>query len=274
MTALKDYHGKDASRLRDKKLFLFDMDGTVYLGDNLFDGVPELLEKIEASGGKFVFITNNSSKSTADYVKKMRRLGLNDITEEHFFTSAQAAVALMREKHPNDLIYLQGTKSFERECKSGGLSITTEFSEAIGAVLVGFDPECTGEKTTTTCKVLTKLDVPYYATNPDWVCPTEFGYIPDCGSMCQGYGRATGKTPIFIGKPQPTMILTVMQKFGIAPEATVVIGDRLYTDIASGNNAAVDTVCVLSGEVKIEEAEKACGAEKPTFVFSSVKNLL
>lgn len=274
MSTFKDYYGNDASRLLNKKLFLFDMDGTVYLGDNLFDGVPELLKKIEDSGGRFVFITNNSSKSTVDYVKKMHRLGLQDITEEHFFTSAQAAVSLMQEKHSDDLIYFQGTQSFERECKNGGLSITTEFSESIGAVLVGFDPEFTGEKVITTCEVLTKLDVPYYATNPDWVCPVEFGYIPDCGSMCQSYERATGKTPIFIGKPKPTMIFEAMKKFGIAAEDTVVIGDRLYTDIASGNNAAVDTVCVLSGEVKIEEIDNARGVEKPTFVLRSVKDLL
>lgn len=274
MSVIKDYYGKDTSKLATKKLFLFDMDGTVYLGDNLFDGVPELLKKIESSGGRFVFITNNSSKSTVDYVKKMHRLGLPDINEEHFFTSAQAAVILMKEKHSEDLIYFQGTQSFERECIEGGLLITKEFSESIGAVLVGFDPEFTGEKVITTCEVLTKLDVPYYATNPDWVCPVEFGYIPDCGSMCQSYERATGKTPTFIGKPKPTMIFKAMQKFGVSSEDTVVIGDRLYTDIASGNNAEVDTICVLSGEVKIDEIDKAQGVEKPTFVLNSVKDLL
>lgn len=274
MSMLKDYYGKDASRLKDKKLFLFDMDGTVYLGDNLFDGVPELLDRIEKDGGKYVFITNNSSKSVNDYVKKMHRLGLEKVTEENFFTSAQAAVILMKEKHADDLIYFQGTKSFEKECVDNGLNITTEFSQEIGAVLVGFDPEFTGEKVITTCEVLTKLNVPYYATNPDWVCPVEFGYIPDCGSMCQSYERATGKKPFFIGKPLPTMVQAAMKKFGMTKQDTVVVGDRLYTDIASGNNALVDTVCVLSGEVKIDEINRAEGVEKPTFVLESVKDLI
>ena len=95
---MKDYYGKDATRLKDKKLFLFDMDGTIYLGDNLFEGVPELLQKIENKGGRYVFITNNASKSVSDYVAKLHRLGLTKVTEEHFFTSAQAMLMLLKEK--------------------------------------------------------------------------------------------------------------------------------------------------------------------------------
>ena len=269
-----DYYKKDASALLDKKLYLLDMDGTVYLGENLFEGVPELLQKIENNGGRYVFITNNASKSVADYVKKMHRLGVENITEEHFFTSAQAAVALMKEKHADELIYLQGTKSFEEECRNNGLKITTEYTDGAGAILVGFDTEITGEKVATTCKMLTKHDLPYYATNPDWVCPVEFGYIPDCGSMCRSYERATGKKPVFIGKPQPKMIFAAMKKFGVVAEDTVVICDRLYTDVASGNNAGVDTVCVLSGEATVADVEKAQGAEKPTFVLNHVNCLL
>ena len=123
--------------------------------------------------------------------------------------------------------------------------------------------------------MLTKNNqVSYYATNPDWVCPVEFGYIPDCGSMCQSYYRATGKMPQFIGKPQPTMVYSAMKKFGFSKEQTVVIGDRLYTDIASGNNAGVTTVCVLSGEVNLTDVNNASGAEVPDFVFNSVKDLV
>ena len=271
---MKDYYGVDATRLKDKKLFLFDMDGTIYLGDNLFEGVPEMLQKIENNGGRYVFITNNASKSVTDYVAKLHRLGLKNITEEHFFTSAQAMLILLKEKHSNDLIYLQGTKSLVDEYKASGLHITTEYSDDAGAIVVAFDPEFTGEKVYTTSKMLTLHDLPYYATNPDWVCPVEFGYIPDCGSMCQSYERATGKRPIFIGKPQPTMIFEAMKKFNAKPEETVVFGDRLYTDIASGNNAGVDTVCVLSGEVTLEEVEKAQGVERPTFLFNHVKDVV
>lgn len=271
---MKDRFGKNADALKNKKLYLFDMDGTVYLDETLFDGVPELLSAIEKKGGRYVFITNNSSRSVDDYVAKMHRLGLNNIAEEHFLTSGQAAFDLLKEKFGDKLIYIQATKSLVSEYRRLGLNVTEEYTENASAVLVGFDPEFTGRKVYNTCKMLTKFDIPYYATNPDWVCPVEFGYIPDCGSMCRSIERATGKKPVFIGKPEPVMVFTAMKKFGFTKEETVVVGDRLYTDIASGNNAGVDTVCVLSGEVTLSDIEKATGNEAPVFVLDSVKDLI
>ncbi len=268
---VKDYFGKDCSNLEDKKLYLFDMDGTIYLENNLFDGVKELLDNIVSKGGKYVFITNNSSKSVVDYVSKLEKMGLN-VTKENFFTSTQATVELLKLNYPNKLIYAQGTQSFIKELKNSGIKVTESFDDNASVILVGFDPELTGEKLRNTCKMLTMLDLPYYATNPDWVCPVDFGYIPDCGSMCFGIEKATGKTPIFIGKPQPTMINIVMQKFGVEKSDTVVIGDRLYTDISSGVNAGVDTVMVLSGEATLKDYEES--QVKPTFVLNSVKEML
>ncbi|MBQ8685152.1 MAG: HAD-IIA family hydrolase [Clostridia bacterium] len=271
---MKDYFGRNADGLKTKKLYLFDMDGTIYRENDLFDGVTELLEKIKAEGGRFAFITNNPSKSVKDYIKKLNRLGINGINGDNFFTSAQAAVMIMKEKFRDRLIYAQGTKSFIKELKASGLSVTQKFTTEIAAVLVAFDPEITGKKLRTTCEVLTKLDVPYYATNPDWVCPVDFGSIPDCGSMCVGIEYATGKKPVFIGKPEPTMIFELMKKFKYSKEETVVVGDRLYTDIASGVNAGVDTVCVLSGEATLADIERAGEKDTPTFVLNGVKNFL
>jgi HAD superfamily hydrolase (TIGR01450 family) len=270
---MKDVLGRDATRLKDKKLYLLDMDGTIYLGNILYKDTPAFLKGIDDKGARYVFITNNASKSVVDYVKKLHNLGLTHITEEHFLTSADVAFDLMKEKFGNKLIYVQGTNSLVTDYKKKGLNITTEYNKDAKAILVGFDPEFTGEKVITTCKMLTELDVPYYATNPDWVCPVEFGYIPDCGSMCQSYERATGKKPYFIGKPRPEMVLHAMKKFGVSKEDTVVIGDRLYTDVASGNNAGVDSVCVLSGEVTYEETIKAEGSEKPTFILNGIGDI-
>ncbi len=267
----KDYFGKDYSKLLDKKLYLFDMDGTIYLENSLFDGVKELLSQIENQGGKYVFITNNSSKSVFDYVNKLAGMGLK-VTKENFFTSTQATVELLKQNYLNQLVYAQGTRSFIKELRDNGINVTTDFDSSVGVILVGFDSELTGEKLRTTCKMLTELNVPYYATNPDWVCPVDFGYIPDCGSMCFGIEKATGKMPEFIGKPQPTMINIVMQKFGYNKEDTVVLGDRLYTDIASGVNAGVDTVMVLSGEANMDDYNKS--DVKPSFVLNSVKELV
>lgn len=268
---IKDYFGKDCSRLANKKLYLFDMDGTIYLENSLFGGVKELLSNIELNCGKYVFITNNSSKSVIDYVQKLKKMGL-DVETENFFTSTQATIVMIKDKYPNRLIYAQGTKSFIKELKESGIIVTEEFDEKIDVVVVGFDNELTSEKLRTTCKVLTKLDVPYYATNPDWVCPVDFGFVPDCGSMCFGIEKATRKMPEFIGKPQPTMINIVCNKFGVAKEDTVVVGDRIYTDIASGVNAGVDTVMVLSGEATLNDYEKS--EIKPTFVLNSAKDML
>ena len=268
---MKDIFGKECKALQEKKLYLLDMDGTVYLDEILFHGVAEFLQKIEENGGRYVFITNNASRSVKDYVAKMHRLGLKNITDEHFYTSVQASCKLLKEKHANDLVYAQGTASMLEELAVQGIKVTRKFEEGIGAAIVGYDPEITGEKLYQTCKVLTKKpSVPYYATNPDWVCPVDFGYVPDCGSMCQGIFRATGREPIYIGKPEPTMVECAMKKYGATKSETVVIGDRLYTDIASGNNAGVDTVCVLSGEVTLDEIKEAKGKEVPTYVLSGV----
>lgn len=262
---MKDYFGKNADALKTKKLFLFDMDGTVYLENTLFDGVKDLLYNILSAGGTYVFITNNSSKSVNDYVQKMQKLGVA-ATCDNFFTSTQAAVLLLKEKIGDGLIYAQGTQSFIQELRGGGLFVTENYDENAQAILVGFDSELTAEKMRATSKMLTRCDVPYYATNPDWVCPVDFGYVPDCGSMCFGYEKATGKKPQFIGKPEPLMIECAMRKFGVTREQTVVLGDRLYTDIASGINAGVDTVCVLSGEATLKDIEES--DIKPAYVLA------
>ena len=266
----KDVLGKDCSNLKNKKLYLFDMDGTIYLDNKLFDGVIELMREITEKGGKYVFITNNSSCSVKDRVKKLHGMGI-EVDDDNFFTSTQASCLLLKKEFGNELIYAQGTKSFIKELKKSGLNVTTKYDQKAKAVLVGYDTELTSEKLKTTCKML-KNDVKYYATNPDWVCPVEFGYVPDCGSMCFGIEKATGKSPKFIGKPQPDMIYSAMDKNGFNKDQTLVIGDRIYTDIASGYNAGVDTLLVLSGEATMKDYEES--QIKPTFVLNSVKDLL
>lgn len=268
---LTDKYGKNAECLREKTLFLFDMDGTIYEEDRLFEGTKPLLASIRRRGARSVFITNNSSRSVEDYVKKVRGMGIDADTDD-FFTSVQATVLLLKKEYPGVLVYAQGTVSMLKELRDSGIRVTDKCDPDIGLVLVGFDTELTFEKLRTTCELLTKRDLPFYACNPDLVCPCSFGFVPDCGSMCVGIYNATGKTPIYIGKPEKTMIEVVRQKFGCTTEETVVIGDRLYTDIRSGNNAGVTTVCVLSGEAT--EADIANGCDKPTFVFDSVADFI
>ncbi len=266
---LRDYFGKDCSVLLSKKLWLFDMDGTIYMGSQVFDGTLALLERLAMRGARRVFITNNSSKNVGDYVAKLNHMGIA-ATSDDFFTSIEATALYLAEHHPNERVYVQGTQSLVSELSRLGIDVTEEEDAAASVVLIGFDTELTTEKLRRTCRML-KGDVAYLGCNPDLVCPTEYGYEPDCGSMAIGLQNATGKFPHFIGKPEPTMVNIVRKKYGIAAQDTVVIGDRLYTDIASGIHAGVDTICVLSGEATLDDI--ATSEFCPTWVIENVATL-
>lgn len=263
---MRDYFAKDCNSLLEKRLWLLDMDGTVYIGDRLFSGIKELLQELKRRNKQIVFITNNSSRGKEDYVKKLRRLGV-EVNKDDFYTSVDATVEVLKREQNGKTVYVQGTKSFIKELKNKGIKVVTKEREEIDCVVVGFDTELTHEKLLTTCKVL-KKDLPYYATNPDWVCPTEFGYVPDCGSMCYGIEKATGRKPKFIGKPNPFIVLEAIKKFGATMEETVVVGDRIYTDIMAGINAKVQTLLVLSGESTVNDYERS--EDKPDFVLENL----
>lgn len=264
-----DVWGNSVSDLMDKKLFLFDMDGTIYEEENVFDGTLDLLRLIEEIGGRYVFITNNSSKSVVDYIEKVKRLGIKaDI--DNFFTSSQATVLYLKKNYPGKKVYCQGTKSLVQELSASNIYVTEETEKDVDVVVVGFDTELTSLKLRKTCELLQK-NIPFIATNPDLRCPVNFGFIPDCGSICNMIKAATDKEPVYIGKPEPTMVDIVREKFGYSAVETVVIGDRLYTDIATGLNAGVMAVCVLTGEATKEDIQS--GDIKPTLTFKSVREI-
>lgn len=265
-----DHFGRDLSRLKGKRLFLLDMDGTIYNEDKLFDKVIELTDHIRSIGGHYVFITNNSSKSVVEYINKINRLGIG-ADADNFFTSTQATAHYIKKNHAGKKVYCQGTRSMVAELNDLDIDTTENEDESADIVLVGFDTELTTEKIRKTCSVLMTKEVVFLATNPDLRCPASFGFVPDCGSICQMIENATEKTPIFIGKPEATMVELVREKYGFSAEETVVVGDRLYTDIATGINAGVDTVCVLTGEAKPDDIKN--GSIKPAYTIESVKEL-
>lgn len=264
-----DYTGKSADKLKEKTLYLLDMDGTIYNENQIFDGTLEFLEEIKRRGGQYVFITNNSSKSVEDYVQKVQAMGI-EAEYENFYTSSQATAMYLKENYPNQVVYCMGTKSLIKELREAGIEVVTEVDERASVVLLGFDTENTSEKIRNTCIMLGR-DVAYLATNPDLVCPVSFGYIPDCGSMSIMLKNATGKEPFFIGKPEPIMVNCVLKQLNCKRENAVIVGDRLYTDIKTGENAKVDTICVLSGEASMEDILQ--GEVKPTYIFKSVKEI-
>lgn len=240
--------------LKQKKLFLLDMDGTIYLGDTLFDGTKDFLRAVRERGGKYLFVTNNSSRSITAYVDRLRGMGI-DATADDFLTSVDALIWYMRGKYDGALMYAFGTRTFRQQLSEAGFHVTDKLEDGISLLVCGFDTELTFQKLEDAC-ILLGRGVDFVATNPDWVCPTSYGSVPDCGSVCEMLFRATGRRPKFIGKPEPEMALLSMERWGFSPEETVLIGDRIYTDIACGVNAGIDTAFVLSGEGVPEDIEK------------------
>ncbi|MCI6567630.1 HAD-IIA family hydrolase [Dysosmobacter sp. HCP28S3_G4] len=240
--------------LKQKKLFLLDMDGTIYLGDTLFDGTKDFLRAVRERGGKYLFVTNNSSRSVTAYVDRLRGMGI-DATADDFLTSVDALIWYMRGKYDGALMYAFGTRTFRQQLSEAGFHVTDKLEDGISLLVCGFDTELTFQKLEDAC-ILLGRGVDFVATNPDWVCPTSYGSVPDCGSVCEMLFRATGRRPKFIGKPEPEMALLSMERWGFSPEETVLIGDRIYTDIACGVNAGIDTAFVLSGEGVPEDIEK------------------
>ena len=247
------------------KLYLFDMDGTLYLGDRLYDFTIELLDMIKKTGGTYLFMTNNSSKSVDAYVKKLEKFGFY-ATKDDFMTSSQATAYYLHKYHEGKKLYVCGTESLKEELRLEGFSVTSNLDE-VECIVMGFDTELTFQKLhDVSYLLLTQPDLPYIATNPDLVCPTEFGSVPDCGSVCIGIKNATGKEPIVIGKPSPLMPQLAMDKLGICQEEACVVGDRIYTDIKSGLNAGITGILVMSGETTPEIL--AASEDKPHLVLS------
>ncbi len=253
------------------KLYLFDMDGTLYLGNRLYDFTTQLLQQIRRTGGKYLFITNNSSKSVADYVKKLEKFGIA-ATREDFMTSSQATAYYLHKYHEGQRLYVGGTESLKEELRSEGFTVTTDLGE-VDCIVMGFDTELTFQKLhDVSYLLLTRPELPYIATNPDLVCPTEFGSVPDCGSVCGMIYNVTGKKPVVIGKPSPLMPELAMDKLGIPKEETCVVGDRIYTDVKSGLNAGCTGILVMSGETTPEILAQS--PDQPHLVLESAREIL
>ena len=258
-------------KLSHKTLFLLDMDGTIYLGCDLFPCTLPFLDKVRKNGGRVLFLTNNSSKNKSAYIDKLARMGVS-AREDDFVTSVGAAVSRLRKEQPGKLFYVCGTESLKTALKNAGILVADTPCAGVQGLLCGFDTELTFQKLDDCCRLLAQNPgLPFYATNPDWVCPTEYGYVPDCGSVCEMLFRATGRRPVFVGKPQPDMIFEALRKTNTPPQNALLVGDRLYTDVASALNAGIDAAFVLSGEGTLADIEKT--GVHPTFVYKDLGEL-
>lgn len=254
-------------KLKEVELFLFDMDGTLYLGDTVYDGAVSLMEDLPRLGKRYMYLTNNSSRAGADYITRLRKLGF-PCAAENVFTSGMATGMYLNRQHPGAKVYLVGTQAFRRELLSYGTDLVEDGADV---VVVGFDTELVYEKLDRACHFL-RRGAAFIAANPDRVCPMPNDEVlPDCGSLCALLTAATGREPTYIGKPNRRMIDVVSEMTGVPNDKICAVGDRLYTDIAVAQNAGSVSVLVLSGETDLAMAEAA--ERRPDYILPSVKEL-
>lgn len=232
--------------------YMLDLDGTFYLGDILFPWSLGFILRLKELGKNFIFVTNNSSRNATYYVTKLTKMGV-ELQPDQVFTSGEATRYFLRlNQYPNN-IYLVGTPDLEDEFKQAGYNLTTDNP---AAVVLGFDLTLTYAKLCRACDLI-RNGVPFIATHPDFNCPTPQGPIPDCGSFIEAIKASTGVSPKIIGKPYPEMVEALCAKFNLNRQAVAMIGDRLYTDIAMGQQSGITSILVLSGETRISDLENS-----------------
>jgi len=254
-------------KIKKTECFLFDLDGTVYLGDQLLPGARDLLAYLDKNSRPYLFLTNNSSRSRADYSLKLTKYGLNTPNEK-IFSSGMATAIYLKKKQPGARVYLVGTPSLEDEFRSYGFELVEENPDF---AVLGFDTTLTYEKIWKLADFV-REGKPYIATHPDINCPTPNGYMPDIGAMMAMIASSTGREPdVIVGKPHSPMVEAIVEKTGFRPDKLTMVGDRLYTDIAMGA-AGISTVLVLSGETNMEDLVTA--PHQPDLVCDNLGELL
>lgn len=248
--------------------FALDMDGTIYLGEQWIDGAQAFLERIEATGRNYVFVTNNSSKNASVYVEKLARMGLL-VGEEKIVTSGQATIYYLQKHFPGKKVFLLGNELLREEFAQAGIRLEENVPEV---VVTAFDTSLDYQKMCRVCDFV-RAGLPYLATHPDYNCPTENGFIPDAGAIHAFIHASAFRYPDrIIGKPNEDIIEYLTTRVNTERSRIAMVGDRLYTDIAAGRNHGLKSILVLSGEASMEDAERS--EIKPHLLFSSVKEMI
>jgi HAD superfamily hydrolase (TIGR01457 family) len=258
----------DREKLSRVKGFLLDMDGTFYLGDRLLEGSLDFLRKVEQTGRSALFLTNNSSKSADVYLQKLARLGVT-APFLRVLTSGQAAGRYALAHFPGKRAFLLGNEMLAAELTRLGVQIDPERPDY---VLIGFDTTLTYEKLYRVCD-LVRAGLPYIATHPDFNCPTENGFMPDIGAIIAFIQASAGRQPdVIIGKPYAGIVEEALTVTGLQKEELAMVGDRLYTDIATGVRFGMTSILVLSGEATL--ADVATSPEKPDLIYKRLSSMI
>lgn len=267
--------------LKKTRLFVLDMDGTFYLGDNILDGSLYFMQQLEKYGKEFIFFTNNSSQSPEKYIDKLSKMDMH-ITRDQIMTSGDVMIRFLNTHHKGKSVYLLGTEPLIKSFKDSGIKLINdevnkytfddidkpEFKALKpDIVVVGFDKTLTYDKLTFACTFIREGSM-FLSTHMDINCPVVGGFIPDSGAMCAAITLSTGIEPRYVGKPFSETADMVADATGIAKEEMAFVGDRIYTDVATGVNNGAMGVLVLSGETKKEDIPLS--DIKPDAVYESI----
>ena len=255
--------------LSDKKLFVFDMDGTVYLGDIVFESAVKFIKKLRKEGKRVLFFTNNASHNASFYISKLNRMGF-DATEDELMSSGDVTAEFLLRHRKGKSVYLLGTPELYDLFSAKGIDLTD--GESADITVTSFDTTLTYEKLTKACTLI-RNGSEFLCTHPDFNCPTETGFIPDSGAIVACITASTGKSPVYFGKPYSSVIEMICEYTGFDKSEIVVFGDRLYTDIALGKKNGVSSVLVLTGEATLADVENAKAEERPDYIYPSLKEV-
>ena len=253
--------------LKDISTFMLDMDGTIYLGNSLFPCTLPFLDYLRETGRHYLFLTNNSSKNRLAYVEKLSRMGIAAAPDD-VFTSGEATTIFMRRTFPGAKVCVMGMPTLEDEFREAGFTLDNERPDCL---VLGFDQSFDYAKMTRLCD-LVRGGIPYIATHPDFNCPVEGGFIPDIGAVIAYVRASTGRDPdTVVGKPNAGIAEAAMEKYGVKAENLAMVGDRLYTDIALGEQAGITSILVFSGETSHEDYAKS--ATRADYCFEDLSGI-
>ena len=254
--------------LNEIRLFLLDMDGTFYLGENPIAGSLDFIDRVRETGRDFLFLTNNSSHNAPFYVERLGRMGLK-IDRSKVLTSGEATCAKLRALYPNRRAFVLGNEFLKAEFAEAGIEVDSERPEI---VVIGFDTTLDYAKLRAVCDFV-RAGLPYIATHPDFNCPTETGFMPDIGAIIAFIEVSTGRRPdLIVGKPNFGIVEAALRRTGVPKEQMAMVGDRLYTDIETGVRCGMTSILVMSGETT--QKMLAASTTKPDYQFGKLADMI
>lgn len=255
--------------LLDFSGYVFDLDGTLYLGPNLIEGVGPMLARLRALEKKIRFLSNNPLQTRFTYAAKLRSLGV-EAHEAEVMNSSAVATQYLLERFPGAKLYVVGEAPLIGELVEAGFQVVDGSAEC-DLVLLSFDRDFHYVKLHQ-AMAAARRGVPLIATNPDVACPVPGGVIPDCGAIIAAVEACSGKkVEAIVGKPSEIMLRVILRDLGLPPDRVLLVGDRLETDMEMGRRAGMSSALVLTGVTT--EAEARAWPHPPTFILASASEI-